>query len=237
MAIPHFTFKGVSSLAMGVVPADYPPVTRPAERVTSQTVPGRSGELTMTESPFPVYDAYTKTMDCYLKPGADPAAAFAWLTGRGDLIFGNEPARRYEARTAAPVELGLVTDGDGYLEFTLVFIVQPLKFLHPAVPDIVMNASSALIKNPGNAVALPRITVSGAGAGTVTVNGVVVSVSNLANGVALDWLAMEITTPAGTANRASYVTGGPQWFNPGDNTVTKSAAVTSCVIQPNWCFL
>ncbi|MDI9519869.1 MAG: hypothetical protein QM308_01740 [Bacillota bacterium] len=191
----------------------------------------------MTENAFPVYDAYTKSIDCYLKPGADAEAVFSWLTGRGNLLMGNEPGRRYEARVNSPIELRKFVKTGSYRSFTVVFVVQPFKFLDPPADPIQMSDSSLIINNPTNANAMPAVFVSGTGAGTITINGVVVSISNLSNGILMNWLAMEITTWSGLYNRASYVTGGPQWLVPGDNTITKSAAITTCTIQPNWCYL
>ncbi len=237
MQLPYFILKGTNSKSMGVMVSEYPPITRPKQRRLELVIPGRSGSLSLPEAEYPVYEAYTRPFECYLEPGASIDTVFGWLSGWGDLIVGNEPNRRYEARVVDQIDMHKVVRGRQHKAFTLVFAVQPFKFLHPAAADIVMSGSSAIITNPGNAVAMPAITVSGTGAGTVTINGTVVSISNLANGILMDWKAMEITTPSLSANRASYVTGGPQYFLPGPNTITRSAAVTYLKIQPNWGFV
>lgn len=237
MQLPYFIFKGVRSDSMGVVVNEYPPISRPPERITSVIVPGRSGTLTVAESNRTIFDSYSRAFECSLIPGSNIDAVFAWLSGAGDLVAGNEPNRRYKARIAAQIDMNKIIRGNPYRAFTLVVVVQPEKYLYPSALAIELTASPAQLTNPGNTPALPKITVYGSGDGVLSINTQPVQISGMTGGIILDWSADVITDPSGTVNQASMVEGGPQYIDPGHNAVLWTGGITGIKVEPNWRFV
>ena len=95
---PYFLWNGVSSEDYGIMVSEYPAISRPKERVSQITIPGRSGVLMIPESDLPVYEPVLKTVTCWSRPDADIDLICARLKGSGSVVFGNEPNRSCDAR-------------------------------------------------------------------------------------------------------------------------------------------
>ena len=89
MIITHsyFLWNGVSSEDYGIVVSEYPVISRPKERVSQITIPGRSGVLMLPENGLPVYEPVLRTAQCWVRPDADIDAICAWLQGSGSVVF------------------------------------------------------------------------------------------------------------------------------------------------------
>lgn len=235
--IPYFEWNGQRSTAMGIVVREYPPITRPNERVSQVTIPGRSGTLTRTENDIPVYSAYVRSIECYMLPDADQEAVFSWLEGSGDLIFGNEPDRVYKSRVSAPIELRKIVRGRKHRSFTLSFTVQPVKYMFPAPATVEFTTTGGTLVNPGNHPAHPLVRVEGSGDITLMVAGQMVNIHALSGGVVLDWGAMILTDLDGALLPYGKVEGGPQRLFPGVNGIHWTGSVTKVVITPRWAYL
>ena len=98
---PYFLWNGVSSEDYGIMVSEYPVISRPKERVSQITIPGRSGVLMLPESDLPVYEPVLRTAQCWIRPDADIDAICAWLQGSGSVVFGNEPNRSYDSEDGA----------------------------------------------------------------------------------------------------------------------------------------
>ena len=61
---PYCLWNGASSEAYGIMASEYPVISRPKERVSQITIPGRSGVRMLPESDLPVYEPVLRTAQC-----------------------------------------------------------------------------------------------------------------------------------------------------------------------------
>lgn len=92
-----FRFNGTLSTDYGVYVGEFPPVTIAEEAVEFVHVPGRSGDLTVTEGED-VYNDIVLTVKCVMKDLNHLGDICRWLRGAGGLELGNRPGFYYEAR-------------------------------------------------------------------------------------------------------------------------------------------
>lgn len=237
MALPYFIWKGKRSDQMGVIVNDYPPITRPKERVNSVTVSGRNGTLTLPEGELPVYEPYLRMLDCTVKPGADLEAVCAWLTGGGQAVFGNEPNRAYDAEIINQIDFITILRGKRHRRFSAPFYCQPFKRLYPAAGALTITASGGTVTNPGTAPSAPVIQVYGSGDILLALGGVAVELAGISGGILLDW-DMQDCMSLDRGTLLNYkVTGGPQFIPVGTSAVSWTGSVTKVVITPNWRYL
>ena len=228
------TFKGVTGTAMGVVVLDYPPITKPAARVKTETIPGRSGDLTLQSDP--AYDAYDKKLRCRLLSGAVLENVSAWLNGSGLLVIGNEPTYAYSARVEDKIDFEKVMPGRDARVFEVTFTVQPEKRLATPEADIVMTAGGT-IANPGTLLSRPRILVNATGDVTLMIGQYITDLEGLTDPIILDSEIGMATNAAGTLNASALVSGEWPMLGPGNNAISWAGAVTSLTITPRWRWL
>lgn len=227
-------YKGVHSDAMGVVVTEYPPIMRARERVQTVQVPGRDGDLTRPGRA--VYEPIYRACQCLLMPGADVLAVAAWLSGRGDVVFGNEPDYAYEARTTDEIRMEKLLREREHRTFEAVFACQPFKKLATTEADIVLTASGS-VQHPGTAASRPRIKVAGAGDITLMVGTQIMTIAGLTQDIVLDsavGMAMDAT---GTINMCALTGGDFPLLHPGSNAISWSGNVTKVTITPRWRWL
>ncbi len=240
MPWPYFIWKGTDCQDKDIVVTDYPPVTRPKERVSQVTVPGRQGTLLIPEvDDEPMYEAYLKTVTCCLLPDADIGQVMAWLSGAGTVIFGNEPEMIYTARIINQISFDKILRGNPHRRFSVPFYVQPLKAKASSGTETTLNSSGTQIVNPGDVIAHPRFAVYGSGDCSFTVEGRS-ETCNLSFGnnsiLVIDSDAMICTNISG-ANRCSCMTSDYPLLNPGVNTITWEGSITKIIITGRWRWL
>ncbi len=264
---PYFLWKGAwdttarDSRDMGVVVKEYPPYSRPKERVTSQTIPGRQGQLTFREAEWPVYDQVLRTLQCYTRPGADIGAICAWLTGTGELILGNDPDYVIDAAIINQIDFSKILRGNrGYNEFAIPFQCQPFK--RTKLNEYATLAASsdkitAVITNTGH-VAVPAImtvygsgnvyvNVAPAGRSNTTANIAGMNQADSDLGIVLNWDTGIMTHGADASGQTdtavlnNKVSNGPQYFYPGSNVLTAGviggSSLDRIVVKKNWRWL
>ena len=228
------TFKGVTGTAMGVVVLDYPPITKPAARVKTETIPGRSGDLTLQSDP--AYDAYDKKLRCRLLSSAVLENVSAWLNGSGLLVIGNEPTYAYSARVEDKIDFEKVMPGRDARVFEVTFTVQPEKRLATPEASVVM-VEGGTIANPGTLLSRPRILVNATGDVTLMIGQYITDLEGLTDPINLDSEIGMATNAAGTLNASALVSGEWPMLGPGNNAISWAGAVTSLTITPRWRWL
>lgn len=157
---PWFFWKGQNSYSNGLWISKLPKITRPEERITHVNIPGRPGELTLTEGDE-VYNAYKKDIVVTCPNENFSPALLDWLRGDGELIVCTEPQYVYRARIASEVSFARV--GNNLMQATISFWCQPFKYSsHPADDQLsLLNGVDGVevIYNPGNAISKPKITL------------------------------------------------------------------------------
>lgn len=231
----YFVFKAINSESRGVIVAEYPEIVRAQQRIETVQVPGRDGELTLV-SGLPVYNTILKNCGCIIAPNADINKISAWLTGRGDVTFGNEPLYTYEARIKNEIAFEKIMRERQHREFRIPFLCHPLKKLTTAEQDISLTAAGSIV-NPGTAYSRPKIKVEGSGDITLMVAGQILEITGLTQPVVIDSeLGMALDT-AGTINMSYLTSGDWPFLAPGSNAISWTGTVAKVTITPRWRWL
>ena len=231
---PWFEFAGVDSRTAGLWISSLPAIQRPLERVEKVDIYGRAGSLHLLED-NDIYEEYRKDCKVLARADADFGYLLKWLRGYGDLIFSNEPDRRYLAR----IDEAVVFEkwSNDLLEAEIKFTVHPFKRdvydIQPITP-----ASGDSIYNPGDIICRPAITMTGTGNLVLTIGDMEITVAADTENTGTYTLdcAAEFCTDGNGANASGLVTGTYPVLKPGANTVTWSGA-ESVSIEPVWYYL
>lgn len=124
-----FEYKGINSREFGkkIHISRLPPIVKPAERIKSVTVPGRSGTLHFPEGgDNPVYESCIKPVTITVLDPDIYHDLRVWLSGSGPLRFSNEPDFVYTAICYEPYSNEYYMRRRGNI--TVNFDVQPLKY-------------------------------------------------------------------------------------------------------------
>ena len=232
-----FDFAGVRSAALGVYLKSHPSIPIAKERVTNETVPGRSGTLTETEG-TDVYDDIVLSLPCRMGGLADIDQVAAWLRGEGNLVLGDMPTRYYKARCSNQMDLARILRCMDTREFNAVFRCAPFRYVHPEPAALTLTASPGSINNPGTVGATPYITVVGSGDIDLTVGTRTIHIAGLASqitidtdtGYALDGSDADLTD---TVTFDAY----PWTIPPGVSAVSWTETVTSVTITRPWRYI
>lgn len=227
---PYFVWKGIDSRHMRLWVAQYPALTRGAERVNQVTIPGRSGVLTLLEGAA-VYDPIQLVIRVQAPARSNFDVLSDWLSGSGELILGLQSDRLYTGRIINEVAFNKVSND--IKEASVSFLCDPFKQQYPKEAAIELT-SAGTIYNPGNVDALPIIKVSGSGDVALTVNSSTITLTGMTAAIVLNSSARIATNNAGTANRLSKTSGDFPVFVPGNNTISWTGTVTKLTINPEW---
>ena len=182
---PYFIFRGIDSRDIGVVVEDMFDVHRPKRNVQAIQVPGRDGRLTQDDG---TYDTYTISgkVNCFGAPLSD---VYAWLSGSGDLILGDEPTRSIRASATAQIKNTRFRCDGCYDSLQVSFDCQPFRYhveQTEGANDIPLTSSPTTVSNPGTHKSAPRLTIEGTGTVALTIGTQIVEVTDLAGGVIID---------------------------------------------------
>ena len=223
-----FIWKGMDSRAMGIITAGHAPIIRPEERVKHVEIPGRSGDLTLTEGEA-IYQPYIQTLTISARNASRIREIYSWLRGDGYVTFSGEPDKRQAARIIGAVTLNRISRNMDAWRGEIQFYCQPLKEL--LRKETVTVTPGGSVTNRGDVTALPklRVTCTGDGSGgpmdtVITIGGKSFTVvGNYATTIlSIDCEAGIVTDPSEQANWTSYSSGAFPVLNVGVNTITGS---------------
>ena len=216
---PWFIWKNRTSQSMGLWISKLPDIIRPAERIISLTVPGRSGQLTLLEGEE-VYDQYTRTITVEMPNENYTEDLMDWLQGEGDLIVCTEDQMVYRARIAAQVVFSRI--GNCLMQGKIPFECHPLK--RPRFPDshIFTGTDGQAIRNLGNVASKPKVTVSGSGAFSILIS----ADGDTGNQMTFEHLPgdLEIDCDAGIMLTTAKTYDGNAYYYVGDYCIYQSGA-------------
>lgn len=233
---PYFIFRGIDSRDIGVVVEDMFDVHRPKRNVQAIQVPGRDGRLTQDDG---TYDTYTISgrVNCFGVPLSD---VYAWLSGSGDLILGDEPTRSIRASAIAQIKNTRFRCDGCYDSLQVSFDCQPFRYhveQAEGANDIILTSSPATVSNPGTYKSAPRLAIEGTGTVTLTIGTQVMQLTDLEDGVIIDTELCECFDLTGSMLLNSKVTLLGDTFPvlaPGANIVSWTGAVTKVTVEPRW---
>lgn len=228
-------WAGKSSQDFGIVVENPPAIKRPARKFTKYTVPGRNGDIVEQQD---AWDNYTQTYTIWAGGndyGSAPitySAISSWLLspkGYQRLEDNFEPDIFREAYFVGPMEADNLLTKVGRCE--LSFVCKPQRFLKIGEKTTRYNQASELY-NPTQFDAKPLIKVTGSGDGTVTLNGVTMTITGMTDYLYIDCETMNVYRQE-SENMNSLVSGSFPTISPGMNTLTFTG-ITQVDITPNY---
>ena len=242
------TFNGHDLFAeCGLIIQEKKAFSAPARDVTSQPVPGRSGNLIIDNDRF---ENRSQPYVCAIMPGfasgqADLVAVAARLksilmrdSGYKELRDDYALGAFYRASYHSALDIEEILTQTG--KVTLTFDCEPYMFTNAGQQAITATASPYVLTNPEEYNARPKITINGTGNVTITINNALgnnaFNLTGIATGTVIDSELMEAFQGSASANSKMLNPNFPI-LAPGTNTIQRTGSVTSLVIIPRWCRL
>ena len=208
---------------MGITLTAPAQIVRGEERVSHVTIPGRPGELTMTEGDD-IYQSYIQTVTIQGRGAYRMREILNWLKGSDYVTFGAEPDRKQKARIIGAVSMNRHSKNTDYWTGEVQFYCEPLKeLLMPAATEI--TSSGSTVVNAGDVKSRPKITATASSTSmTITKGGKTLTITGLtsSNQYIIDCEAGMVTNAAGTENLTANSTGEFPTLDQGSNTITGS---------------
>ncbi|EPY2275164.1 distal tail protein Dit [Clostridium sporogenes] len=223
-----FIWKGIHSSEKGLKIISLPDITTPEQRVEKVVVPGRSGDLTLTDND---YEGEVKPVEFdYFNNNFDDIKT--WLRGTGEVIFSNEPDRYYKARIINKIALDQVLKKfhSGIVQFDC----QPFGYSKNDSPIIKITEAKE-ITNPGTVESTPVITIYGYGNIDLNINDNIINLTNIADHIIIDSEIMDCYRDGQLFN--NYMKGNFPIFKVGINKISWMGNVQRLEIKPNWRWL
>lgn len=225
-------WNGRSSDEFGLIVEAYPARPVPRRKFTRVSVPGRSGDVIIPEEAF---ENTTQPYDCYISAERRglPIAAntlLNWLCASGyQCLEDNYDPDIYRiAQYTGGVDIENTLNMFG--RATISFDCQPQRWLKSGEQPRRLAAPGALC-NPTGMTAFPLITVHGSGAGSLTVGGTTMTLSDC-NGVVLD--CDSENAYRGTENMNNTVSGEFPALGAGQTDISWTGGITAIDIKPRW---
>lgn len=210
-----------------------PQIVKPEERVEHVTIPGRAGDLTLTEGDD-VYQSYIQTVWIAVDTASQVPVVENWLKGDGMLTLSSQSGLEQRARVIGAITLDKHSVHSDWWEGDVQFYCSPIKHSVSDEP-VDITSSGTTLNNPGDMTAYPLITVVGSGAVTVTSGGKTLSIPDCTSGWVIDseneWI-LSGTTPQGNVCSGNFPV-----LTKGANTVSWTGSVTKLTITPRFRYL
>ena len=197
---PYIVLNGKDSRSIkGLIISKLPPISKPLLRTLIEEVDGRDGDLVTPLG----YSAYDKTLEIGLSYGYDIDDIISFFDGSGKVVFGSEPDKYYKYAIYAQI------DYEKMIRFrtaSVTFHVQPFKYSDSETEKgFTLNpnlwSGSIEVRNNGNYLSRPKITIIGAGNIELLINGskiLDISLADTGETIVIDALEMNATNISGT---------------------------------------
>ena len=176
----YFIFKEKNSAEQGVQILSMDLPSRQADPYDALHVPGRPEPMMHPQtgrSFLPI------TIKMEIGRNADIRSILAWLTGSGDLITSDDPAKRYTAYACDTVSVSRLNGV--YRTITVRFQCSPFAYAIANDP-VELTSSPAQLQTIGTMYSEPLIELTGTGDVTLTVNGVTLGIKDVSGTVFID---------------------------------------------------
>lgn len=218
----YFIWNGKDCRQMGCRLRSPLPIIRPEERVEHTQIPGRAGDLTLTEG-VDIYNSYIHTAEIVVEGAYNVRKVYDWLRGGGYLTTSSEPDRRQQARVIGAITLDKMSKNLDKWQGECQFYCQPLKEL--LTPKDVTVSPNGTVLNAGDVAARPVWTVTPSGTTVVlTVGSKSLTVTGCTSGtnIVIDSDIMEVTNAARSVSLTKNASGEFPTLLTGSNTVSGS---------------
>jgi phage-related protein len=248
------TWNRVSSSTLGVVVEHYPGMSRPAPKYNRVSVPGRNGDLFFVQDAFNnvdrAYEIYAGARSADQAP-ASFEDVMSWLCPAlaapavvdYRLLTKNGYYQLTDSYDPGVIRLGafihdtsIENSWNHFGRATIRFSCRPERFLTSGMTATRYATSGQTVTNPTDRDAKPFVMIAGSGAGTVTINGTTLTISEITDYLYADSDSQNCFRNL-SENRNNVVTltsGSFPVLSPGDNTITFTGGVTAVTITPRW---
>ena len=168
-ARPYIILNDVSSRSIqGLLISELPPISKPQQRIQTETVDGRDGDI-VTPLGFAAYDKLVKISLTY---DYDIDDIIEFFNSSGKVIFSNEPEKYYKYAIYKQI------DFESLIRFKTAkvnFHVQPFKYSDTETIktfNFTGSNGSLTIRNNGNIYSRPTLKITGSGVINLFINGV-----------------------------------------------------------------
>ena len=225
--MPYFIFNNIDSedyLILNKLPS----IFKATKDVQKIEIPGRDGFLTQD---FGSYKSTIKTVECTIRDLSQIDFICAWLSGAGEVIFSNEPDKKYKATIINQIEFSKILRE--WKSFIILFECQPHKYY--ISNDLLTLTSPGTIFNTGTVNSKPVIKIYGTGNITLSINSIAISLTNVSSYVTIDSALMDCFKD--TLLKNNDMNGEFPVLIPNNNTINWTGTVTKVEITPNWRYL
>lgn len=226
--LPYFVFKNISSLDMGIIVNTLPPITKAARDISKISIPGRDGYLTQD---FETYSSTVKPVECTILDISMVDQVIAWLSGSGEVIFSNQADRKYQANIINQIPFNKIIRK--WYKFIVNFDCQPFALMLDN--PVITLTSPGIIYGAGTYKSKPVITVYGTGTIELTVNNIVIHLTNVSEYVTIDSGLMDAYK--GTLLKNNDTLGEFPELVVGENVISWTGTVSKVEIESNWRWL
>ena len=219
-----------SNQVMGLLIQNLPPISKPKMRTQIEEIDGRAGDI-VTQLGFAAYD---KVVEIGLYGDFDIDDVISYFNSSGTVVFSNEPDKYYNYQILDQI------DYERLIRFRTAkvkFHVQPFKY--SAVEGVLKFTSftndEITVKNNGNYISKPIITITGSGTINLSLNGYQIFVIDMGDNeqIVIDTNLMEAYNPTNQALLNRSVTGNYDNFslNVGTNTISWSGTISEIDVE------
>ena len=222
----NYKWKNVTFNSKGIIIEKTPIADKPKHSYTQYTIPGKSGYLAVDNKTF---EPIIIPLECHLdKNNANINDIRAWLDGYGELQIDNE--KKYTGFLSNSISFEKVLN---FRKFILQFTVQPLA---KALTTTSVNALNISTFNSDTyANVYPKITITGTGNISLTLNGTTFTIYSANGTYILDCEAKVITKNG--INQSSSMSGNFPYVVNGSNSVVKSGTISALTIEYSKMFI
>lgn len=214
----------------GLIISSLPPITKPLMRTNIETIDGRDGDIVTKLG----YSAYDKTIKIGLYGDFDINDVITFFNSEGKVIFSNEQDKYYNYQILNQI------DYERLLRFKTADITlhcQPFKYssVEGVKTFTITNETSINIRNNGNYIAKPIITITGTGTINLSLNNHQMFVIDLSEDtqITIDTNLMDAYNPNTQTLMNRVVTGDYDKFalNVGTNTISWAGTISQIDIK------
>ena len=211
----------------GLIIQSLPSIVKPNIRTTTEEIDGRDGDIVTKLG----YSAYDKEMTIGLYGDYDFDAIMPFFDSEGQVTFSNEPDKYYNYMILNEIEFERLIR---FKTAKVTLHVQPFKYSTIEKVKVFDNPDGAVtVRNTGNYIARPIISIVGSGIINLYLNGIQAFKIELGDqkGITIDTAEMEAYNGGVLMNRT--VTGSYDnfIFRKGLNTVSWDGTITKLSIQ------
>lgn len=220
----YFIFKGINSSDYLIV-NKLPPIVKPTKDIEKIEVQGRDGFLTQDNG---TYRGILKPTECAIRDLSNIDFICSWLSGSGDVIFSNEPDKKYKATIINQIDFNKILWD--FHDFIIQFECQPHKYA--LTNSIITLTTSGTVNNTGTKNSKPVLKLYATGTVDLTINSSVIHLTNISSYVIIDSDLLDCYKD--TLSMNNNMVGEFPELVPGNNTISWTGSVTKLEITPNW---